>query len=62
MEGMLGLIKEQREENNELQQRIDKAIPMLDELEKKIQETLSFKIPIKEIKQIKEILKGDSNE
>ncbi len=41
-----------------LQQRIDKAIPMLDELEKKIQVILSFKIPITEIKQIKEILKG----
>ena len=46
-------------ERNTLQQRIDKAIPMLDELEKKIQEILSFKIPITEIKQIKEILKGE---
>lgn len=45
-----------------LQQRIDKAIPMLDELEKEIQVILSFKIPITEIKQIKEILKGGNDE
>lgn len=49
-------------QNVELQQRIDKAIPMLDELEKKIQVILSFKIPITEIKQIKEILKGGNDE
>lgn len=52
-------IYELQQENSQLKERIEKAIPMLKELNIKIKDILKIGIDIKEISDIEEILKGD---
>ena len=56
------IMAEIEKENQELQDRIDRAIPKLKELNKKIKDILKIGIDIKEITDIANILKGENNE
>ena len=50
------------QENSQLKERIEKAIPMLKELNIKIKDILKIGIDIKEISDIEKILKGDKDD
>ena len=56
------IMAEIEKENKELQDRIDRAIPKLKELNKKIKDILKIGIDIKEITDIANILQGENNE